>query len=61
MNALNRLALGTVQFGMPYGVANTSGRVAEVEAKHIIKFASSMGWIRLIQRLLMAKVKKISV
>lgn len=43
MNAVNRLALGTVQFGMPYGVANTSGRVAEKEAKQIIKFASTMG------------------
>lgn len=43
MNAMNRLALGTVQFGMPYGVANTSGRVAGDEAKEIITFASSMG------------------
>lgn len=34
-----KLALGTVQFGIPYGVANTDGKVDLVEAKKIIKFA----------------------
>jgi aryl-alcohol dehydrogenase-like predicted oxidoreductase len=35
-----KLALGTVQFGLDYGVANTSGRIASAEAKSILKLAS---------------------
>jgi len=35
-----KLALGTVQFGMDYGVANASGRVSRKEAKAILECAS---------------------
>lgn len=38
-----RLALGTVQFGQPYGVANTSGQVQMDEARTIITQAWMAG------------------
>ncbi len=38
-----KLALGTVQFGLDYGVANTSGRIALDEAKSILQLASESG------------------
>lgn len=34
-----KLALGTVQFGMKYGVANTSGQVSKSEIDAILKYA----------------------
>lgn len=38
-----KLALGTVQFGLDYGVANTSGRVSEQEAGVILQCAQTCG------------------
>ena len=38
-----RLALGTVQFGMLYGVANKSGQVSQNEAKLMLRIASENG------------------
>ena len=38
-----RLALGTVQFGLLYGVANKSGQVSQVEAKSMLRIASENG------------------
>lgn len=38
-----RLALGTVQFGLPYGIANVSGRVSIVEGKRILDLARQAG------------------
>lgn len=38
-----KLALGTVQFGLDYGIANESGRVTEHEAGAILKRAQSCG------------------
>ena len=38
-----KLALGTVQFGMPYGVANKSGQVTRAEAKLMLRLASENG------------------
>ena len=38
-----KLALGTVQFGMRYGVANSVGQVSEVAAEAILKQASLLG------------------
>ncbi|WP_223805742.1 aldo/keto reductase [Pseudanabaena sp. UWO310] len=35
----NRLALGTVQFGIPYGVANQQGKVSLNSATEILKYA----------------------
>ena len=34
-----KLALGTVQFGIPYGVTNTSGQVAPAEVRDILALA----------------------
>jgi len=38
-----RLALGTVQFGLPYGVANKSGQVSQNEAQSMLRIASENG------------------
>ncbi len=38
-----KLALGTVQFGLPYGIANQQGQVAESEARAILDLARSNG------------------
>ena len=38
-----RLALGTVQFGLDYGVANTAGQVAPDEVASILALAQQMG------------------
>lgn len=38
-----RLALGTVQFGLPYGVANQSGQVTRLAAKGMLDLAAASG------------------
>jgi aryl-alcohol dehydrogenase-like predicted oxidoreductase len=38
-----RLALGTVQFGLNYGIANTTGQVPASEVKHMLGFAAAHG------------------
>ena len=38
-----RLALGTAQFGMRYGVANQTGQITQLDAKKILQFASDSG------------------
>jgi aryl-alcohol dehydrogenase-like predicted oxidoreductase len=38
-----KLALGTVQFGLNYGISNYSGQVHIDEARKILKFAGEMG------------------
>lgn len=38
---MHRVALGTAQFGMPYGIANVSGQVSRDEAKAILGLARS--------------------
>ena len=38
-----KLALGTVQFGQSYGVANKAGQVPAAEAKAILEYAASNG------------------
>ena len=40
---LSRLALGTVQFGLPYGIANQNGQVSYDNLKAILSFASCAG------------------
>jgi len=40
---MNRLALGTVQFGLPYGIANQIGQVSREEAKAILQSANANG------------------
>lgn len=41
--AARRLALGTVQFGLSYGVANTSGQVSREMAATMLRFAAEAG------------------
>lgn len=38
-----KLALGTVQFGLRYGVANTTGQLAEAEVADILRHAAGVG------------------
>ena len=38
-----KIALGTVQFGIPYGVANSNGQVEKLEIKDILDYAKSFG------------------
>lgn len=38
-----RVALGTAQFGLPYGIANQTGQVARPEAKTMLQFAAAKG------------------
>ncbi len=38
-----KLALGTAQFGLAYGIANQVGHVSRTEAKKMIEFAASNG------------------
>lgn len=42
-NRVQRLALGTAQFGFPYGVANQTGKVAQLDAAHMVQLARSCG------------------
>lgn len=39
LSLANRLALGTVQFGMSYGIANQKGQVSRLAAKEILELA----------------------
>ena len=38
-----KIALGTVQFGINYGIANTNGQVDKLEAKDILDYAKGFG------------------
>jgi aryl-alcohol dehydrogenase-like predicted oxidoreductase len=40
---INRLALGTVQFGLPYGIANRGGQISQQEAQKILRLAWRSG------------------
>jgi len=40
---LSRLALGTVQFGLPYGIANQSGQVSRAVANAMLQLALANG------------------
>jgi aryl-alcohol dehydrogenase-like predicted oxidoreductase len=40
---VNRLALGTVQFGLPYGIANQVGQVSRLKAKAMLQLAATSG------------------
>ena len=39
---MNKLALGTAQFGMNYGIGSSSGRVPINEVKKILDYAKSI-------------------
>ena len=38
-----RIALGTVQFGMPYGIANQTGQVSAGEGRRIVQIGADFG------------------
>ena len=38
-----KIELGTVQFGIPYGIANSKGQVEQAEVKSILDYAKSSG------------------
>lgn len=40
---MSRLALGTVQFGLPYGIANQAGQVTHDKGKAILQLAAGNG------------------
>ncbi len=40
---MSKLALGTVQFGLDYGISNTSGQVSLEEARKVLKLAKEYG------------------
>jgi aryl-alcohol dehydrogenase-like predicted oxidoreductase len=44
---ISRLALGTAQFGLPYGIANKIGQIAPVNVARILGHARSMGLMTL--------------
>jgi len=43
MNHTPKLCLGTVQFGMPYGITNQAGQVPEAEVRRILALAAASG------------------
>jgi len=43
VNEVRRLAIGTVQFGLAYGVSNTRGKVQLAEAEAILRTAANAG------------------
>lgn len=43
MSDVARLALGTVQFGTTYGIANSSGKPSPEEARRLLQLAESVG------------------
>lgn len=40
---VSKLGLGTVQFGMPYGISNSTGQTAVAEVSSILQLAKSIG------------------
>lgn len=40
---MSRLAIGTVQFGLPYGIANQDGQVSRLAAKTMLQLAAANG------------------
>lgn len=40
---MSRIALGTAQFGLPYGVANQKGQLGQLEANQAVKIAENGG------------------
>ena len=38
-----QICLGTAQFGLPYGITNTAGQVAETEVRRILELAAQAG------------------
>ena len=47
MTSRPRLCLGTVQFGLSYGITNSGGQVSEIEVARILRMAeqSDVCWL----------------
>lgn len=45
MSSIDKLGLGTVQFGIDYGISNSSGKTDELEVHNILGFANEQGII----------------
>ena len=43
MNHKSKVGLGTVQFGLDYGISNESGKTPQKEVHRILEFAISKG------------------
>ena len=43
MTSSTQLCLGTVQFGLPYGITNQAGQVPESEVRRILDLAAVLG------------------
>ena len=43
MNCVNKLVLGTVQFGLDYGINNQFGQVHQDEVGQILRWAKKSG------------------
>lgn len=43
MSVINKIAIGTVQFGLDYGISNNTGRTSDIEIDQILKTASLYG------------------
>lgn len=43
MSLINKIAIGTVQFGLDYGISNNTGRTSDIEIDQILKTASLNG------------------
>jgi aryl-alcohol dehydrogenase-like predicted oxidoreductase len=42
-NSISKIGLGTVQFGIPYGISNKHGQTSELEVSSILKTARKVG------------------
>ena len=42
-STMSKIALGTAQFGLPYGISNTQGQVSRIEIDHIWQVARGAG------------------
>lgn len=43
MRKINKIGLGTVQFGLDYGISNSSGKTANQEIEKILNYAKTVG------------------
>ena len=58
MKQINKIVIGTAQFGLDYGIANNLGKMKFEEIKKIINFARLKKLRILILLMLMVIVKK---
>lgn len=42
-NPISKIGIGTVQFGIPYGISNKDGQTSEPEVSSILKYAKEIG------------------